>query len=620
MLGGGPVARLDADPERKNDPLYRRRHSLAHVLAQAVLEFRPGTQLGFGPPVDTGFYYDFLFHSPLEEAELGELERRMRKIIAGGERFEREEHDFPAAVRLLEQQGQPFKVEYARDLHERQGVERFSFYRSGPFLDMCEGPHVESTRDIPPQTFKLDSVAGAYWRGSEKNPMMTRIYGLAFTTREELDDFLRRRELARERDHRKLGAELEIFMLSDDVGRGLPLWLPHGTVLRDELEALARETEFRAGYQRVATPHLAKGRLYEISGHLPYYAASMFPPMQLEDEETFYLKPMNCPHHHTIFGVRPRSYRELPLRLAEYGDVYRYEKSGQLAGLLRVRGMSMNDAHIYCTREQVHDEFRAVIEMHRNYYQMFRLEDFWMRLSLHSPDREKFVTAEERWVAAEAMVRQVLQELDLPFQEHVGEAAFYGPKVDYQVTNVIGREETASTGQLDFVGGERFQLEYVAADGSRQRPWIIHRAPLGTHERFVAFLLEHLGGAFPTWMAPVQVAIIPVSVGEAFLDFGRRLQRLLHDDLFRVRLDDGPESFGKKIRSAETQKVPNLFIVGQKEMEADAVTWRRHGHKEHQPFVAWTAALEGLRALRRQRLMDNFPDVAVPVWSGREST
>jgi len=614
------VARLDADPERKNDPLYRRRHSLAHVLAQAVLESRPGTQLGFGPPVDTGFYYDFLFHEPLEEAELGELERRMRKLLAGGARFEREEHDFAAAVRLLEAQGQPFKVEYARDLHDRQGVQRFSFYRSGAFVDMCEGPHVESTRDIPPQTFKLDSVAGAYWRGSEKNPMMTRIYGLAFTTKEELDDFLRRRELARERDHRKLGAELEIFMLSEDVGRGLPLWLPHGTVLRDELEALARETEFRAGYQRVATPHLAKGRLYEISGHLPYYAASMFPPMQLDDGESFYLKPMNCPHHHTIFGVRPRSYRELPLRLAEYGDVYRYEKSGQLAGLLRVRGMSMNDAHIYCTREQVHDEFRAVIEMHRHYYQMFRLEDFWMRLSLHSPDQEKFVSAEDRWVAAEEMVRQVLRELDLPYQEHVGEAAFYGPKVDYQVTNVIGREETASTGQLDFVGGERFQLEYVAADGSRQRPWIIHRAPLGTHERFVAFLLEHLGGAFPTWMAPVQVAIIPVSVGEAFLDFGRRLQRLLHDDLFRVRLDDGTESFGKKIRSAETQKIPNLFIVGQKEMEADAVTWRRHGHKQPQPFVAWNAALEGLRALRRQRLMDNFPDVAVPVWSGREST
>ncbi len=611
------MARLDADPDRQSDPLYRRRHSLAHVLAHAVLELHPGTRLGFGPPVDDGFYYDFLFAEPLDDASLREIEKRMRKILARRLRFEREEHDFATGVRLLEELGQPFKVEYAHDLHTVQGVERLSFYRSGTFVDMCEGPHVESTGEIPPDSFKLDSLAGAYWRGSEKNPMMTRIYGLAFADHEELTRFLERRELARQRDHRKLGAELEIFMVSDDIGRGLPLWLPNGTVLRDELESLAREMEFRAGYVRVATPHISKGRLYEISGHLPYYAESMFPPMQLEDEEPYYLKPMNCPHHHTIYAARPRSYRELPLRLAEYGDVYRYEKSGQLAGLLRVRGMSMNDAHIYCTSEQVHAEFRAVIELHRTYYEMFRLRDFWMRLSLHSPDKEKFVSSEERWSAAEEMVRKVLRELALPFQEHVGEAAFYGPKVDYQVTNVIGREETASTGQLDFVGPERFGLEYVAPDGSRQRPWIIHRAPLGTHERFIALLLEHLGGAFPTWMAPVQVAIIPVSMGDAFLDFARKLQHELQDELFRVRLEDGQESFGKKIRGAETQKVPNLFIVGQKELEADSVTWRRHGHKEHQPFVPTRAAVEGLKQMRAQRLMDCFADVEVPVWSSR---
>jgi threonyl-tRNA synthetase len=539
----------------------------------------------------------------------------MRKILARGEAFEREEHDLEGALRLLHELDQPFKAEYARDLHTQQGVERISFYRSGPFVDMCEGPHVENTRDIPSDSFQLDSVAGAYWRGSEQNPMMTRIYGLAFGSREELEDFLHKRQLARERDHRKLGAELEIFTIDEDVGRGLPLWLPHGTVLRDELESLAREMEFRAGYQRVATPHISKGRLYEISGHLPYYAESMFPPMQLEDEEPYYLKPMNCPHHHRIFAVRPRSYRELPLRLAEYGDVYRYEKSGQLAGLLRVRGMSMNDAHIYCTEEQVRDEFRAVIELHRTYYEMFRLTDFWMRLSLHSPDKEKFVTAEERWVRAETLVRAVLQEMDLPFDEHVGEAAFYGPKVDYQVTNVVGREETASTGQLDFLGAERFELEYVAADGSRRRPWIIHRAPLGTHERFIAFLLEHLGGAFPTWMAPVQVAIIPVSMGDRFLEYGRKLQQALHDDFFRVHFEDGPESFSKKIRTAETHKVPNLFIVGQKEIEAEAVTWRRHGHRQPQPFLSWTAAQEALRQMRKERLMDNFPDVDVPLWN-----
>ncbi|UCE02693.1 MAG: threonine--tRNA ligase [Candidatus Latescibacterota bacterium] len=613
------MARLDADPERHNDPLYRRRHSLAHVLAQAVLELRPGSKLGFGPPVDTGFYYDFLFEAPLEERELAEIERRMRRILKRGVRFEREELTVADAVRRLDEIEQPFKVEYARDLESTLGVEQISFYRSGDFIDMCEGPHVESTREIPRDSFRLDSLAGAYWRGDERNPMMTRIYGLAFESKAALEEFVRKRELARERDHRKLGAELEIFAISDEIGRGLPLWLPNGTVLRDELEQLAREEEFRAGYQRVSTPHIAKADLYRTSGHLPYYTESMYPPMQLDDEEAYYLKPMNCPHHHTIFAARPRSYRELPLRLAEYGDVYRYEKSGQLAGLLRVRGMRMNDAHIYCTLEQAREEFAAVIDMHKKYYDMFRLTEFWMRLSLHSPDQEKFVTAEERWVFAEQLVREVLAQMQVPFEERVGEAAFYGPKVDYQVTNVVGREETASTGQLDFIASERFNLEYVARDGSRQRPWIIHRAPLGTHERFVSFLLEHFGGFFPTWLAPLQVVLIPVSMGERFVEYGRKLQRVLHDDLLRARFDDSPDSFGKKIRNAETHKVPNLFILGQKEIDSGAVTWRRHGQREHQPFLPFTAAHQALRTLRERRLMDNFEDVDVPAWSGGDA-
>jgi threonyl-tRNA synthetase len=338
----------------------------------------------------------------------------------------------------------------------------------------------------------------------------------------------------------------------------------------------------------------------------------MFPPMELEDEESYYLKPMNCPHHHTLFAARPRSYRDLPLRLAEYGDVYRYEKSGQLAGLLRVRGMSMNDAHIYCTLEQVRDEFRSVIELHRYYYDMFRLENFWLRLSLHAADKEKFVTAEERWQFAEDLVRQVLRDMQVPYEERTGEAAFYGPKVDYQVTNVIGREESASTGQLDFVAAERFDLEYVAADGSRQRPWVIHRAPLGTHERFIAFLLEHLGGAFPTWMAPVQALIVPVA--PAFFDYARGLGRALHADLFRVRVDDSDDSFGKKIRNAATHKMPNIFVVGQKEQDGDAVTWRRRGHEKHQPMLPFAAVQAALGELRQRRVMDNFPDVEVPGW------
>ena len=606
------MPRLDADPRRQGDALYRRRHSLAHVLAQAVLQVRPGAQLGFGPPVDNGFYYDFLLDTPLEESDLPDVERRMKRLLKRGQTFEHLEMDCEDAVKLLQERGQPFKVEHAHELRDGHGVQRLSFYRSGDFVDMCEGPHVGSTREIPTDCFKLDAIAGAYWRGSEMNPMMTRIYGLAFDSAQELEDYVRKRELARERDHRKLGQELDIFIISEDVGKGLPLWLPAGTVLRDELEALAREEEFRAGYVRVATPHIAKGHLYETSGHLPYYQESMFPPMQLEDEEPYYLKPMNCPHHHTIFAARPRSYRDLPLRLAEYGDVYRYEKSGQLAGLLRVRSMSMNDAHIYCTLEQVRAEFRAVIELHKMYYDMFRLANFWLRLSLHSPEKEKFVSAEERWVFAENLVREVLDDMQMPYTERLGEAAFYGPKIDYQVTNVVGREETASTGQLDFVAAERFDLEYVAPDGSRQRPWVINRAPLGTHERFIAFLLEHLGGAFPTWMAPVQAVIVPVA--PTFFDYGRKLQRALHADLFRVEVDDGGESFAKKIRNAAHRKVPNLFIVGQKEVDFDGVTWRRRGHETHQPLLPFAAAEEALRQLRARRLMDNFPDVDVPGW------
>jgi len=605
------MSRLDADPSQAGNVLYRRRHSLAHLLAAAVLELRPGTRLGFGPPVDDGFYYDFVFDPPLADGELREIEKRMRRLLKRNIPFERSEMPWQDAVRALEERGQPFKAEYARELHERVGAQTISFYQSGDFVDMCEGPHVDSTKQIPQDSFQLDSVAGAYWRGSEKNPMMTRIYGLAFDDAEALKAFVARRELARERDHRKLGQELDLFVIADEIGKGLPLWLPNGTVLRDELEAFARETEFRAGYVRIATPHIAKGSLYERSGHLPYYKDSMFPPMELEDEEAFYLKPMNCPHHHMVYGARPRSYRDLPLRLAEYGDVYRYEKSGQLAGLLRVRGMSMNDAHIYCTFDQVHAEFRAVIDMHKTYYDLFRLEDFWLRLSLHAPDKEKFVSNEEQWQFAENLVRDVLRDMQLKFEERTGEAAFYGPKIDYQVTNVVGREETASTGQLDFVAPERFDLEYVAADGSRQRPWIIHRAPLGTHERFIAFLLEHLGGAFPTWMSPLQVVVIPVA--GAFFDYARRIQRQLHDDLFRVRVDDSDDSFGKKIRNAATHKVPNLWIVGQKEVDTESVTWRRRGH-EPQPNVALGAAHAALRELRSRRVMDNFPDIAVPGW------
>ncbi|MEW6283321.1 MAG: threonine--tRNA ligase, partial [Candidatus Eremiobacterota bacterium] len=489
--------------------------------------------------------------------------------------------------------------------------EKLTFYRNGPFEDMCAGPHVESTRRIPPDSFCLDSVAGAYWRGDEKREMLTRIYGLCFLSKKELDTFLREREEARKFDHRKLGKELELFVISDQVGAGLPMWLPNGTVLRDELEKLAREREFQAGYVRVATPHVTDGRLFETSGHLAHYREGMFPPMQGDDGQEFFLKPMNCPFHHLIFGSRPRSYRELPLRLAEYGQVYRYEPSGTLAGLLRVRGMCMNDAHIYCTPEQLEQEFRAVLEMHREYYDMFRITRYWMRLSVHDPEnREKYVDNPAAWRESEAVIQRVLDNLGVDYETGFGEAAFYGPKVDFQIRNVVGREETASTNQLDFAIPERFGLVYTGSDGGLHTPYCIHRAPLGTHERFLAFLMEHFKGAFPTWMAPVQVRLIPVHI-ERFGDYAEKVAQELRGRFFRVEVDLGAESFNKKIRTAATEKVPNVLILGEREQEAAEVTWRRYAVKEQTtvPLAQFLAVLERIRA---ERTMDNFPDVTLP--------
>ena len=574
---------LDPDSE-----LFRIRHSLAHVLAQAVLSIRPGAKLGFGPPIENGFYYDFDLEPPLRPEELPKLEKKMRAIIKADQAFERKDHDAEELIASLKGEGAIYKAENAEELRG-QGSGTLSVYSNGDFSDMCEGPHVESTGEIPADGFKLDSLAGAYWKGSEDNKMLQRVYGLAFATKGELEDFLAKRESAKERDHRKLGRELGIYIISEDVGKGLPLWLPNGEAIRGEIEKLAKDTEFRAGYQRVATPHISREELYLTSGHLPYYADDMFPPMK-SDDGTFYLKPMNCPHHHKIFDAVPRSYRDLPLRLSEYGTCYRYEQSGELAGLLRVRGFAMNDAHIYCAPEQSTEEFIAVMRLHAYYYDMFGIEKYWMRLSL--PDLEatgKYVGGKEMWLEAEGMVMAALKELDMPYEAVTGEAAFYGPKVDFQIENVVGREESASTNQLDLVMAERFDLSFVGKDNQKHRPHIIHRAPLGTHERFIAFLIEHYGGVFPTWLAPVQVRFIPVA--PAFEEYAIKLRDALRSELVRAEVDDSQESLGKKIRNGATSKIPNLFIVGQKELDDQTVSWKRHGAKQ-QDTIAFDKARE----------------------------
>ncbi|MCR5660664.1 MAG: threonine--tRNA ligase [bacterium] len=595
--------------EKEDDPLYTRRHSLAHVLAEAVQNLFPGTKLGFGPPVENGFYYDFQFAEPFDPENLPKIEAEMRRIIAKKQPFVKRIEEPGKAVEFFEKAGETLKAEHVKEL-AAQG-EALSLYESGSFTDLCAGPHVENTSQIPSDCFCLDTVAGAYWRGDQSREMLTRIYGLAFGSKKELKEFIRAREEAKKYDHRKLSKELEFFTITEKVGLGLPLWLPNGTVLREEIEKLAKEMEQRGGYQRVATPEITNEQLFYTSGHLPYYKDGMFPPMSIDEGQNYYLKPMNCPFHHMIYAYRPRSYRELPLRLAEYGHCYRYEGSGTLAGLLRVRGMCMNDAHIYCTPEDLEQEFRAVIDLHKKYYDLFRIENYWMRLSLHDEiNTKKYVNNPEAWKHSEDAIRRVLKDIGVPYEEAEGEAAFYGPKIDFQIRNVVGREETASTNQLDFAVPERFGLTYTGKDGEAHTPYCIHRAPLGTHERFLAFLMERFKGFFPTWMSPVQVRIIPVHA-ENFGEYAEKLAAELREDLFRAEADLGPESLNKKIRLAETAKIPNVLVVGEEELQNSSVAWRRHGVKAQRslPFAEFKAILSKMRALRT---MDNFADTELP--------
>lgn len=572
------------------DQTYKIRHSLAHVMAQAVQQHYPDVQLGFGPPTDDGFYYDFDFGDvKLEEKDLKKIEKSMKKIIGQKQSFQRIELSKEEALKRADEEKQNYKTLQIENL-ESKGIHEYSYYENGPFSDLCEGPHVEHTGELPAKAFKVSHIAGAYWMGSEKNKMLTRIYAFAFETAEELQDYLAKRKLAEERDHKKLGKELDIFMISNTVGKGLPLWLPNGCIIRDCIEDYAKDMEFKYGYKRVATPHITKSDLYYRSQHLPAYKESMFPPMTLEEEaddgvtvvkEEYYLKPMNCPHHHMIFGNSPVSYKQLPMRLAEYGHCYRFEKSGELSGLLRVRSLCMNDAHIYLAVDQVREEFKRTMQMYQEFYTTFKLDSYSYRLSVRSPEKsEKYQGDAEMWEKAEKMLAEVLDELEIPYEVGEGEAAFYGPKLDIQFKNLIGREETVSTIQLDFLGPVNFDLKYTGADGEEHRPVIIHRAPLSTHERFISFLIEYYGGAFPTWCSPVQVAMIPVR--DEIVDYAKSIEEKLFGQKVRVEIDDSNNSLNKKVRNAVTRKIPNILILGDQEKDDQTVTWRKYGQKEQQ--------------------------------------
>ena len=546
-------------------------HSSAHLLAEAVEATFPGVKFWVGPAVDRGFYYDMdLGDRHLAEDDLVSLEKKMVELAGKNNVFVKKEISKTDAIAYFTEKGDEYKLDLLSGLNDGE----ITFYTQGEFTDLCRGPHIPHTGLI--KAIKLTSVAGAYWKGDEKNKQLTRVYGVTFPSQKELDEYLQMLEEAKKRDHRKLGKELGIFTFDDDVGPGLPLWMPNGTIVIEELEKLAKETENAAGYKRVVTPHIAKESMYLTSGHLPYYQDSMFPPMEL-DGVKYYLKAMNCPHHHKIFSAENRSYKELPLRLAEYGTCYRYEQSGELFGLMRVRCLHMNDAHIYCSKEDFANEFRAVNEMYIKYFNIFGIDKYVMRLSLHDPAKlgEKYINEPELWIETEEMVRKVLIESNIPFVEVQDEGAFYGPKIDVQIWSAIGREFTLATNQVDFAQGRRFGLNFTNKDNHPETPLIIHRAPLGTHERFIGFLLEHYAGKFPVWLSPLQVKVLPIS--DKFNSYAREVNQQLLNAGIRAEVDDRGEKIGRKIRDTELMKTPYMLVIGEKEQNDNSVSVRRQG-------------------------------------------
>jgi threonyl-tRNA synthetase len=582
--------------DNKEELLHKMRHSLAHVMAQAVAELFPGTKFGIGPAIENGFYYDFDLEHHFTPEDLPLIEKKMKHILGQAQKFERVELPRADALKHFADKGEKYKVELINDLPEGSVI---SVYKNGPFEDLCKGPHVEHTGKL--KAFKLTSIAGAYWRGSEKNPMLQRIYGVAFETPAELDAYLKQQEEAARRDHRKIGRQMEIFTFDDEIGPGLPLWLPNGAVMIEELERLAKETEAAGGYVRVKTPHIAKDTLYIKSGHLPYYADSMFPPMEI-DGQKYCLKPMNCPHHHKIFDAKPRSYRDLPVRMAEYGTCYRYEQSGELFGLMRVRSMQMNDAHIYCTPEQFRDEFLAVCNMYLGYFKIFGIEKYIMRFSTHAAEGlgKKYVDNPEMWLATEKMVREALETGGLTYKEIPNEAAFYGPKIDVQVWSAIGKEFTLATNQVDFAVPGRFGLTYKDSANESKTPLCIHRAPLGTHERFIGFLIEHFAGNFPLWLAPQQAKVLTITSEED--GYAREVEAKLKAAGLRVTADLRHDTINAKVREAAMEKIPYLVVVGKKEKEAGTITLRLRGNKSVfgvnlEEFISKAAAEAATRAL-----------------------
>ena len=631
--------------------LERLRHSASHVLATAILKIWPEAQFAAGPPVENGFYYDVDLKHRISPDDFEKIEAEMKKEIKANHSFERIEVSRDEALALgkkgrlaaLGERPEPsrFKLDIIENI---PADEKISLYRSGDFIDLCAGPHVQRTGNIG--AFRLTSVASAYYKGDEKNPQLQRVYGTAFKTKKDLDEYFAMLEEAKKRDHRKLGKELELFVFDDDVGPGLPMFLPRGAVIAEELEKLAKETEFAAGYQRVRTPHIARESLYLKSGHVPYYVESMFPPMELVAEsaeskrplhrpeifqellekpltrnlldeilskaqkirselptDRYYLKAMNCPHHHKLFAALPRSYRDLPLRLAEYGTDYRYEKSGELFGLMRVRSLQMNDAHLYMTPEQFEAEFNAVNEMYLNYFKLFGIDKYLMRFSTHDPAKlgQKFVNEPELWKRTQEMTRNVLKNSGINYVEVPNEAAFYGPKIDVQAWSVIGREFSIATNQVDFAQPRSFDLRYKDRDNTDKIPICIHRAPLGTHERFIGFLIEHYAGNFPLWLSPEQVRILTIGDDSKLMDYARSVLNELRGHQVRAEIDDSSDKINGKIQRAEQMKVHTMFVIGKRDMEAEAVSVRVHGKGNLGAKPRGEAIAEILQAIKERR-------------------
>ena len=550
--------------------LYAMRHSAAHIMAEAVLELVPGAKFAIGPPIEHGFYYDFELPESLTNDDMGKIDRRMRRTIKRNVAFEHSEISKDEARKMFADQ--PYKLELIDGIED----EKVSLYTHGKFVDLCEGPHVQRAGKVG--AFKLTNIAGAYWRGDENNTMLQRIYGALFETQEELDAHLERVEDAQRRDHRRLGRELELFTTHEDIGAGLPLWLPKGATVRRKLEEFITGLEREAGYQHVYSPHLGKRELFERSGHWDHFKDDMFPPIDLEHEQMV-LRPMNCPHHILIYSSKLHSYRELPIRLAELGTMYRWERSGVLGGLSRVRAMTLNDAHIFCEPSQVKDEFSGVMQLVERAYDILGITEYSYQLSLRDPDdKEKYADNDEMWDMAEDILREAMDGLGLPYTEAKGEAAFYGPKLDIQFSDLMGREETYSTVQIDFHLPKQFDLSYIGEDGAEHQPVIIHRGVLSTMERMMAYLIELYGGAFPLWLAPVQAVVIPIA--DRHIDYARRVADDLKAVDLRVELDDRGERMQAKIRDAQLQKIPYMLVVGDREEEEGAVAVRQRSGED----------------------------------------